>query len=189
MVLSRKRSPNTPPTPIFLGEHPLELVDSIKHLGLTISSDLTWSKHRLFPTFHLRHARCLIGLLFRLFYTATPSVTVTIYLTIVWPQIEYACEVWDPYLQKDCYMLEQVQKFACKVCLKRWTIPYHDMLSQLHIPSLKDRRKSMRFCTLYKIIHGFSDYPSPPLLTRVLHHFSRHLHIWSLLQPFGLSSW
>ena len=101
------------------------------------------------------------------------------------PQIEYACEVWDPYLQKDCYMLEQVQKFACKVCLKRWSIPYHDMLSQLHIPSLKDRRKSMRLCTLYKIIHGFSDYPSPPLQTRISPYFSRHLHSWSLLQPFA----
>ena len=93
--------------------------------------------------------------------------------------------VWDPYLQKDCYMLEQVKKFACKVCLKRWTIPYHDMLSQLHIPSLKDRRKSMRLCTLYKIIHGFSDYPSPPLQSRISPYFSRHLHSWTQLQPLA----
>ena len=80
-----------------------------------------------------------------------PSVNYTLQLCS--HRLSMLVRCWDPYLQKDCYMLEQVQtEFACKVCLKRWTIPYHDILSQLHIPSLKDSRKSMR-------LHFIQGYP------------------------------
>jgi len=45
MVISRKRTPTTPASPILLNSIPLERVELFKHLGLIISSDLSWSNH------------------------------------------------------------------------------------------------------------------------------------------------
>lgn len=36
--------------------------------------------------------------------------------TMVQPHLEYACEVWDPHLDKNMKLLEKAQKFASKVC-------------------------------------------------------------------------
>ena len=38
-----------------------------------------------------------------------------LYLSLVQPHLEYACQVWDPHLLKGTNALEKVQKFACKL--------------------------------------------------------------------------
>jgi len=100
----------------------------------------------------------------------------------------YACEVWDPHLDKDIKLIEKVQKFASRVCLKQWNSSYSDMLTTLNIPSLKDRRKWAKLSTLYKIVHGFADYPSPPLLPRTTPYNSRWVHDFSFERPFARST-
>jgi len=59
------------------------------------------------------------------------------------PHLEYACEIWDPYLAKDCQMIESVQKFASRKCLKIWSknTRYQDMLEFLNMPSLATCRR------------------------------------------------
>jgi len=58
-------------------------------------------------------ARQLVGLFFRQFYKhASTDIIHKLYLTIVQPHLEYACEIWDPCLAKDCQMIESIQKFA-----------------------------------------------------------------------------
>jgi len=153
MVFSRKRSTTAPCDPLTLNGQALDLVDTVKYLGLTICSDLSWSEHINTIT---SKARRLVGLLFRQFYSCTDSHTLRkLYLTIVRPHLEYACEVWDPHLDKDIKLIEKVQKFASRVCLKQWNSSYSDMLTTLNIPSLKDRRKWAKLSTLYKIVHTF----------------------------------
>ncbi len=45
----------------------------------------------------------------------------TLYLTCIRPHLEYACQLWAPYTKSTGIdELEKVQKYACKVCLKRW---------------------------------------------------------------------
>ena len=58
------------------------------------------------------------------------------------PHLEYANQVWDPYLVKDCKLLDDVQKFYCKVCLKSWNTIYGEMPNSLNIPKLEQRRKA-----------------------------------------------
>ena len=60
-------------------------------------------------------SRKLVGMLFKQFFNFTDMQTMKLlYLSIVRPHLEYACQVWDPYREKDKNALEKVQKFACK---------------------------------------------------------------------------
>ena len=119
-----------------------------------IQCDLTLSNH---IQNICSKARRLVGVLFRQFYHyAEPSTIKTLYLTLIRPNIEYVCTVWDvdPHLIKDRKVLEDVQKFACRVCTKNWHTDnqIHTLLDGLHIPTLEARRKAMRLCFLYKLI-------------------------------------
>ena len=43
MIISRKRSPTLPSSPIVVDSSPLDKVDSYKYLGVWITSSLSWS--------------------------------------------------------------------------------------------------------------------------------------------------
>ena len=79
-------------------------------------------------------------------------------LTLIRPNLEYASVVWDPYLIRNRNLLENIQKFACKVCLKNWQTEYQTeydkMLDTLRIRRLETRRKVQRLCQLYKLIES-----------------------------------
>ena len=85
--------------------------------------------------------RQLIGMLYRRFYKwSSPNALLQLYLSLIRPHLEYAIQVWSPHLFKDIQKLEAVQKFALKVCLKRWISSY-ELLNASGIPKLSDRRK------------------------------------------------
>ena len=92
MVFSRKRRPVPVPSYFKLNGSKLEIVDSVKYLGITISSDLTWSKH---INIIGSKARKLVGLLFRQFYRCADTDTIRkLYITIIRLHLEYASQVW-----------------------------------------------------------------------------------------------
>lgn len=143
MTLLRKKL-KAQSSPIILLESQLDNADSIKYLGLTIQSDLTWSKY---IQNICSKARRLVGMLFCQFYYYAESSTIkTLYLTLIRPNLEYASIVWDPHLIKGHKVLENVQKFACRVCTKNWHTDYQSLLDGLYIPSMEARRKVMILC-------------------------------------------
>ena len=50
--------------------------------------------------------------------------------------MEYAAPVWDPHQLGLIKCLENVQKFALKVCMKSWNIDYESMLTSCNLTSL-----------------------------------------------------
>jgi len=100
-------------------------------------------------------------MLYRQFYSwADTPILLLIYLTCIRPHLEYACQLWDPSTNKNRHLLEDVQKFACRVCLKRWDLDYDSMLQLLSIPPLTIRCEYLKLTTMYNIIHGHSHFPS-----------------------------
>ena len=117
MVISRKKDHIFHPD-LYLGEDLMEKVECFKYLGLIVSSDLSWMQH---VNSICSKAKRLLGLLYRRFYHHTsPQALLEMYQTLVKPHTEYASSVWDPHLQKDKNALEDIQKFATRMCAKQW---------------------------------------------------------------------
>ena len=58
-----------------------------------------------------------------------------------------------PHLTKEITLLENVQKFACKICCKSWLMDYDSMLAYLDIPSLQQRRLQLKANLMYQFVH------------------------------------
>ena len=137
MVISRKRVSSLPPTELHLNTEPLQRVESYKYLGMLLSSNLSWSAH---ISNVCAKARQILGLLYRRFYSCTSSDALKqLYLSLVRPHLEYACQIWDPHLVKDKKSLEGVQKFDLRLAAHSWDCSYEDLL-ELFLNSLHWKR-------------------------------------------------
>jgi hypothetical protein len=70
-------------------------------------------QHAMDPMAHVdsicSKAKKILGLLYRRFYGNTDSASlIQLYQSLVRPHMEYACEVWDPYMLKNRDKLEGV---------------------------------------------------------------------------------
>ena len=96
----------------------------------------------------------ILGLLYRRFHSSTdPNTIKHLYLSLVRPHLEYACQVWDPHLVKDKSRLENVQKFGLRIAARQWDAGYDDLLQLFDLPTLEERRTHLKLGLLFKIIH------------------------------------
>ena len=175
MLITRSKTYHHPQ--LYLSGQPLEQVQSYKYLGVIITSDLSWSVH--IQSICLKSRR-LVGLLYRQFYDNANSNTLRqFYLSCIRPHLEYACTVWDPHLAKEITLLENVQKFACKICCKSWLMDYDSMLAYLDIPSLQQRRLQLKANLMYQFVHKDSFIPDGLLLS--------HPPPITICEPFPIS--
>lgn len=105
----------------------------LKYLRILLTSDLSWSAH---VTSIYSKPRQQIGILYHRFYRySSIEMLKRLYAALVHPHLKYAVSVWDPHLTKDINALKAVQRFACRVCTKRWGMSCSDMLN---IPLLSE---------------------------------------------------
>ena len=152
MFISRKRVTSLSPPSLELNGTLLDSASSYKYLGVTLTSDLSWSLH---IANCCNTTRRLIGLLYRQFYqhTSLPCL-LRLYKSFIRPHLEYASVVWNPYYRGEIAALESVQKFALRVCLKSWDTNCE--LLAANIPSLQHRCIQQSLCHLFKIINGLN---------------------------------
>jgi hypothetical protein len=161
MIVSRKKIPTLPESPLQLLGSELERVDCYKYLGVLLTCDLSWSSH---VSNICTKARRVLGLLYRRFYgSSSQSSLKQLYLSLVRPHLEYACQVWDPYLVKDKKAIENVQKFALKVVTSRWDSSYDELLELVELKPLEERRVELKLGLLFKIIHNLCFFPDGSL--------------------------
>ena len=125
------------PSQWYLLGDPLQRVEYYKYLGLLISSIISWSMH---ITATCSKAKQILSLLYRRFYgSANPDTLKQLYLSMVRPHLDYACQIWDPHLVKDKKILEDAQKFARRLAAHQWDSGYQDLLRLYQLPSLDGR--------------------------------------------------
>ena len=186
MFLSRKRSLSNSPPCLTLGNSALTCVTSYKYLGVLITSDLTWSAHISKICIKTRK---LIGILYRRFHKYSSSDTLLkLYVSFIRPHLEYAAASWDPFLKKDIELIEDVQKFALRVCLKSWSATYAELLEQSNLPSLQTRRQHAKLCHLFKIINDATFFPEAPIQASHPSYSFRSVHSNSLVPLSSHSS-
>ena len=100
---------------------------------------------------------------------ANPATLKQLYISLVRPHLEYAVQVWDPYLQGDIDRLEVVQKFALKLISRRWDLAYEEMLSITNIPRLGERRTHLKLAQIFKIVHGLCYFPDNVFIAQPSH--------------------
>ena len=91
--------------------HTLEVVESSKYFGVTISEDLTWRKH-IEDT--ATKACKTLAFVRRNLSECTSQVKYVAYTTMARPRLEYSSTVRDPRLTSDVHTLEQVQRRAAR---------------------------------------------------------------------------
>jgi len=80
--------------------------------------------------------------------------------------------------------IENVQKFALRVCSKSWNTDHNSLLDTLNIIStLSARRTSLKLCLLFKMLTGRVDYPFCPFTHRHTPYANRHLNTAQLTVP------
>ena len=124
-------------------------------LGILFSDDLTWRNHIAKTT---KKANCILGFLNRNLHKCPRKCKQAAYISLVRSVIEYGTPLWDPFLKKDIDMLDQIQRKALRFIFGEYknftpgTIRNLQKKSQL--PSLEDRRRSIRLAFMFKVIEG-----------------------------------
>ena len=144
----------------------LENVESIKCLGVTISSDLRWNTH---ISNVCTKANRILGFLRRNLYSCPQEVKDAAYKGLVRPVLDYGSSIWDPtgvVLQEE---FESVQKHAARFVTGNYNYETGIMtgiLGQLKWNSLMKRRKDNGLILLYKGLKGKASVPTDDLIPK-----------------------
>ena len=133
----------------------LNNVPSNPYLGLEISHDLKWHSHVNNIT---SKASRTLGFLQRNLQHCTKDCRRTAYLSLVRSTLEYGSIIWDSHYKCDIDKLERIQNRAARFIKK----DYHskdpgcmtNMLKELELPSLQERRKQLRLIFMFKVVEG-----------------------------------
>ena len=153
----------------------LVFLDSIKYLGVNITSSLHWGKH--IEEVCAKSYRTL-GLLKRNLQACPQEVRLQAYIGLIRPVLEYASSAWDPgqlYLMKK---LEDVQKRAARFITSNYH-EYHPgsmtaILEDIKLEPLQQRRRKNRLILLCKGLNHQATLPTdqlerPKYRTRDMH--------------------
>ena len=145
-------------TSLFLNNDSLEEVTQFKYLGVTITDDLSRSKQ---VSSVVSKARRILGMIYRKFYRfCGTSTLLRLYKAYVKPHLDYCSFVWDAPLVKDQEALESVQKFALRLCCKKWYAAYLQLLDSTGLTTLNAEHKIAKLCFLYKIVNNLTSFPA-----------------------------
>ena len=89
------------------------------YLGVAISSDLNWLRHAKNISNKANRTLCLLK---RTLSPCSQNVKSIAYKVLVRPQLEYVCEVWNPYTMKCIKKIEQLQRNSCRFIFNKYCI-------------------------------------------------------------------
>ena len=123
-----------------------------KHLGLTFSSNLSWTNH---INNILGSVSSMADILKKLKHEIDRKSLETIYFTFVRPKLEYACYIWDNCSQQDEILLEQFQLDMARIVTGARRGTSHELIyKETNWPTLKERRKLFKLKQFCKIESG-----------------------------------
>jgi len=139
-----------------IGDTVLPSVLSIVDLGVTVSHNLKFSVYC--EKLAAKGFR-MVNVIYRTFVSRDRGFLIRMFKTYVRSKLEYATEVWSPYLLKDIELIERVQRLFTRRLPGLSELSYYERLQTLKLQSLEERRLICDLVMVYKIIHGLVDVP------------------------------
>ena len=124
---------------------------------MTISSDLSWSRHADHVT---KKANSTIGFLKRNMRSAPQAAKDTAYKTFARTIVEYAA--WEPFTDKANDKIDMVARFVTNDYGRTSSVT--EMMANLGWDTLQKRRDLARLSMMYRIVHVLVDIPVEPYL-------------------------
>ena len=138
-------------SPLFDGQ-PLKIVESHKHLGVTLTSTLSWSEH---INSVVQSSSRSIDVMKKLKHTLDRKTLETIYMSFVRPKLEYASIIWHDCTQDESELLESIQLDAARVVTgaKRGT-SHIKTYEECGWETLSQRRENSQLTQFYKMVNN-----------------------------------
>ena len=138
----------------------IEEKESVKDLGVTLSSDGTFKVH---INNLIESAKNMSSWILRTFRTRDQTTMLTLYKSLVRPILEYSSVLWTPITKGDIQRLEEIQQsFLRKI--RGVSRNYGEALKQLNLYSLERRRERYIAIQVWKMIEGLAPNLKPALL-------------------------
>ena len=148
--------------PVIFSTKQLTDVVNHKHLGLTLSNNLSWTAH---IKNLLANVTSMSNVLKKLKYDIDRRSIETIYFTFIRPKLEYASHIWDNCANKDSELLEKFQLDMARTVTGARKGTSHDLLyKETNWKPLADRRKAVKLKNFIKIIN----HQTPPYLETII---------------------
>ena len=87
-------------------------------------------------------------------------MTVPLYQALVRPHLEYCIQAWRPYLRKDIYMIDKIQRRATKLIPELRDLRYEERLKNCGLTTLETRRLRGYQIKVFKILNGYENIDS-----------------------------
>ena len=133
-------------------------VTTAKDLGVNFNDKGDFSDHILIKT---SKAKQMSGYILRTFMIRNPEPLMMLFKSLVLPHLEYCVIVWNPYLQKEITMLEQIQRSFTSKLEGMKDLNYYQRLKTLNLYSLERRRDRYIILYIFKILKNI--VPNPGL--------------------------
>ncbi|XP_077516768.1 uncharacterized protein LOC144127746 [Amblyomma americanum] len=138
---------------------PIEIVSTVKYLGVHFSSDLTWNNH--IDAIVSKSSKAL-GFIRRPLHQADPATKRLAYTTLVHSKIEYASLIWNPHQLYLIHKLESVQNKAARFITKNYSrqSSITAIKASIKLPSLEKRRILALLSHFHRLYHSHSSFAS-----------------------------
>jgi hypothetical protein len=136
-----------------VADQPLNVVTSEKDLGILVDSTLKPNKQ---CTKAANTALSIMRRIRRAFPIITPEIFHKIYPTFIRSHLEYAIQVWRPWLRKDIVLLENVQRRSTKIVQGLRNLDHVRRQESLNIFPLEYRQNRGDLILAFKILRGIN---------------------------------
>jgi ribonuclease P/MRP protein subunit RPP40 len=126
---------------------------AVTDLGVTITSDLTWSLH---ISNIVHDSRKMASWILSVFAGRNAELMMPLFKSLVRSRTEYCCPLWHPSKLEDIKKLEAVQRTYTAKIPEVQHLSYWDRLKSLNLMSLQRRRERYILIHVYKILHDLA---------------------------------
>ena len=128
-------------------------VDHLRDLGVTVTSELSWSTH---IGMICNTARKMAAWVCSVFYIREQEIMLTLYKSLVRCHLEYCSPLWNPSKISEIQELESVQRSFTRRISGLSELGYWDRLKALSLMSLQRRRERYVIIHMWKIRRGLT---------------------------------